>query len=202
MLAQSWRLARTALLPLLAASFIVFVPAFLAGSLSGLLFPGLNQLLLTLAAGLLGVAFTAPLLGGLYLLSLRRARGEEVAAAMVFSGRSYGTRILSYGIVLVFLSLLPELFGLLAGQLLLLAGQVLFIFTGFFITDRELPAGQALLASARLVLGMPVTMLLWLLTGILSGVAAVLTLGIGLLWLLPLSLVLTAALYDRGSAAA
>jgi len=199
-LRSAWQLARGSLLTLLVAAFVVFLPATLAGVVSGLLFPDVPPIMLIVAAGLLGVAFTAPLLGGLNLLTLERARGGEVAPGMVFSGRAYGTRILSYGIVLVVLALLPELLGPAVGQPLLLVGQVLLIFTAFFIVDRELPAGQAMLASVRLAVSMPGTMLLWLLLSAVFGVVAAFTFGIGLIWLIPLSLVLTATLYDRATA--
>lgn len=200
-LRSAWQLARGSLMPLLAAVFIVAVPAVLAGVVSGLLFPDVPGVLLVLAAGLLGVAFTAPLLGGLNGLALARARGREVEAGMVLRGRRFGTRMLSYGLVLVFLALLPEVFGLPA-QLLMLLGQVLTIFTPLLIVDQDLPAGQALAQSMKLVVFMPGTMLLWLLTSLGIGIAVVLTFGIGMIWLVPFSLVLTATIYDRATARA
>lgn len=156
---------------------------------------GPPTLLDNVVLGLLGAVVSSPILGGFALMTLRRARGEPIDAGMIFRGTAFATRFLTYGLITTALSALTFVLPPLVGNLLWLGVGVLLTFTSYFIVDRDMGAGQAVTASLRMVAANLGPLLLWLLLGVALSVAAVLTLGIALIWVLPFLAVSNAMLY-------
>lgn len=199
MLAASWRLVKGSKTAILFGVLLLAMANLLAVMLSYIVSPGSPldppTLLNSLTVSLLGAAISSPILGGFALMALRRARGEAIDGGMVLSGTRFATRFLTYGLITTGLSLLVYPLPSLLGQLLWLVVGVLLTFTAYFIVDRELGAGQAMLASLAMVASNPGPVLGWIALGVALSFVAVLTLGIGLIWLLPFLAISNAMLY-------
>ncbi len=184
---------------LLLGTALLILANLLALLLSTVVAPGSllepPTLLENVTTGLIGAVVSSPILGGFALMALKRARGQAIDPGMIMSGTRYATRFLTYGIITTGLSLLVWFLPALIGQLLWLVVGVLLTFTAYFIVDRDLGAGHAMLASLAMVLSNPAAVTGWMLLGVALSLAAVLTLGIGLIWLLPFLLISNAMLY-------
>ncbi len=198
-LSQSFRLLKGSKSAILLASALLMVLTLVATLITAIFFPGIMSgspsQLDSLAAALVSLLVTSPLLGGLIWMALTRARGEPIEVGMIRRGTPYATRFLSYGLVT---GLLSFLMGILPGtiyQLLGLGVAALISFTPHFMVDRDLQLPEALVLSARLVLLNPLAMLGWLMLAVLLLVASFFTLGIGLIWTLPFVAVSSAMFY-------
>lgn len=133
---------------------------------------------------------------GLVAVGLNRAAGKPVRFGMLFgytrhfwsflvvSGVGAGASVLAQAV-------LPPL----AYYVLWLSTLFFFIFTGVFIVDREQGPFEALASSARLAVRNAGQMVLYLLFFALLVLGSALTLGIGALWAMPLTLILGSCAY-------
>jgi len=110
-----------------------------------------DELLHILPFSLLLAPFNAILLGGLYRMALRQARGEAIAATCVFSALDAALPLLLVGF---FIAALVSLLSLLlprGASLLNLLWQGLFMFAPLAVVDRRLSAPAAIVESFQLL---------------------------------------------------
>lgn len=202
-LSDAYRLLKGSKTALLLAVIALIIASFIAFFLTNIIAPGWLSpnpgALDTLVANLLSVALSSPLLGGLALMSLERARGREIQGGMIFSGTRFATRFLVYGLFTTALSMLLSTLPFAFNQLIWLAISALFSFTAFFIVDREENVMQAIISSIDLVATNLAVVLGWLLLGVGLSLVGVLTLGIGLIWIVPFVILMSAMIYRHAT---
>ena len=202
-LTDAYRLLKGSKTALLMAVIALIFATFIAFMLTNIVAPGwlspTPSLLDTLVANLLSVVLTAPLLGGLALMTLERVRGHEIHGAMIFSGTRFATRFLMYGLFTTALSMLLSTLPFAFNQVIWLVISALFSFTAFFIVDRDADVMTAILASINLVAANLPVVLGWLLLGVGLSLVGVLTLGIGLIWIVPFVILSSALIYRHAT---
>lgn len=202
-LTDAYRLLKGSKTALLMAVIALIFATFIAFMLTNIVAPGwlspTPSLLDTLVANLLSVVLTAPLLGGLALMTLERVRGHEIHGAMIFSGTRFATRFLMYGLFTTALSMLLSTLPFAFNQVIWLVISALFSFTAFFIVDRDADVMTAILASINLVAANLPVVLGWLLLGVGLSLVGVLTLGIGLIWIIPFVILASALIYRHAT---
>ncbi len=202
-LTDAYRLLNGSKTALLMAVVTLLIASFVAFFLTSFIAPGwlstTPSALDSLVANLLSVALTAPLLGGFALMSLERARGQEIVGGMVFSGTRFATNFLVYGLFTTALSMLLSLLPFAFNQVIWLLLSALFSFTAFFIVDRDASVPEAIIASIRLVTTNLPVVLGWLLLGVGLSVVGVLTFGIGLIWIVPFVILSSALIYRHAT---
>lgn len=178
--------------------------AVLAVLIAGGIAPGVlstdPSLLDNLLINLLSAALSAPLLGGFTIMSLVRARGGAISAALLFSGVRFATRFLVFGLFTTAVSLLFSALPWPLNQGLWLVLSALLSFTAYFIVDRDLGVTDAMALSVRLVASNPGAVLGWLGLSVVLSIAGVITLGIGLIWAVPYIFLLSALVYHHATA--
>lgn len=204
-LTDSRRLLKGSKTALLIGSIAITGVAVLAVLLAGALAPGVlstdPSLLDNLLINLISATFSAPLVGGFTLMSLVRARGGDISPAMLFSGISFATRFLVFGLITTAVSLLFSAFPWPFNQLLWLVLSALLSFTAYFIVDRDVGVTDAMGLSMRLVASNPGAVLGWLALSVVLTIAGVITFGIGLIWAVPYIFLLSATVYHLATAA-
>ncbi len=132
--------------------------------------------------GLLSGAISYVLLGGLYRMAVRTARGETVAATDIFSGLDKAVPMIVVGLLSGIATTIGAYLCILPG--LILAG--LLMFAPLLVVDRGLPPLQAMSESVGLLKKQ------WLMAGVFYLVIALvaslggLLLGVGILFTYPL----------------
>jgi len=135
----------------------------------------------------------APLLLGISIFSLNLARGYEARFEQIFDGfRNYVTSLVAY--------LLIVLFVLLWSLLLIIPGIIAalsYSMTFYIIADEEsIEPMEALRKSKKMMEGYKLKLFYLYLRFFGLALLCILTLGIGLLWLIPYIYVTTAIFYD------
>ncbi len=134
-----------------------------------------DELLHILPFSLLLAPFNAILLGGLYRMAVRQARGETIAATGLFSAFDVALPLLLVGFfIAILISLLSLLLPRVAG-LLNLFWQGLFMFAPLAIVDKGLSAPAAIVESFQLLKRQ------WLMTALFYFVLAIVSVLGGLL---------------------
>lgn len=184
---------------LLLASLVMVASIYLSVLLAAALSPQAPSpepgLLDNIMVSVISIVLAAFLLGGMARMSLEAARGNPIRGSMIFSGFPYATRFLSYGLLTAALSVLYVFLPFpLNDAMSYLIGTILY-FSVYFIVDRKAGVLQAIGSSLRLFASNPGTILLWMLLGLLLAVLGVLTLGIGLIWIMPFITISNAMIY-------
>jgi len=147
--------------------------------------PG-EQLLRFLPFTLLLAPFNAILLGGLYRMALRQARGEAISATGIFSAFDVALPLLLVGLVIAVLINVVNLLLPPGAGLLNLLWQGLFMFAPLAIVDRRLSAPAAVVESFSLLKKQwLMTALFFLVLTIVSALGGLIC-GVGIVATLPL----------------
>lgn len=188
---------------LLLASLIMIATIYLSVLLAAALAPQVLSpqpgLLDNLMVSIISIVLAAFLLGGMARMSLEAARGNPIRGSMIFSGFPYATRFLTYGLLTAALSVLYVFLPFpLNDAVSYLIGTMLY-FSIYFIVDRDSGVLQAIGSSLRLVAANPGAVLLWMLLGLVLAVLGALTLGIGLIWIIPFITISNAMIYVQAT---
>lgn len=149
-------------------------------------------------AGVLALIIAGPMMLGAAIFSLNISRDNELRVEQIFQGfNNFSTALVTY--------LLMVLYIFLWALLLIIPGIIaaLSYSMSFFILAEEpgLKASDVLRRSKEMMEGFKLKLFGLYLLFLLLGIACILTLGIGFLWLIPFAQVTLAKFYDDVKAA-
>ena len=188
---DAWALtkgAKTKLLIAILVYILVLIPVsiasgFVAGMLGALIGAAVSQLIVT--------AVSTPMYGGLFLMSLRRACGREFDIPLLFSCFGKILPLLILYIVMITLVLIGVALLIIPGIYLFFA----YIFAIPLMIDKDMGIWEALETSRKGVTKKWFTVFgLFFCMGLLMMVSAI-PLMIGLIWTVPMNLILYAVMY-------
>jgi hypothetical protein len=202
-IAESWEKTNGAKGTLLLALLIYAVIAFVVNVVFTLVFPDPNELfkqgeygtgfLWSTVSGLVGIPFTYPLLAGITLLGIRRSVNAKITAGSVFQAYAKTIPLTVLGIALTLLVILGYVFLIIPGIYLSIA----YMMSMALMIDRNMGFWEALETSRKAITKHWFKIFfLYLVMGIML-VLAMLPILIGLIWVMPLLVIVHGTLYKR-----
>ncbi|MEX2502469.1 MAG: hypothetical protein WD336_08830 [Trueperaceae bacterium] len=141
---------------------------------------------------------SAPFQGGFLAAGLARVDRRPIRFGFVFRHLRMWPRFFGLALLIGLVGVVTAAWGVV-GSMLSLAVSILLGFAGYFLVDRHLELGDAMIHSAKMVAANAGAVAMFYLLTAALGLLVVATLGIALPWVVPFAAIGTAVLYQQGA---